>query len=133
MIQILLVIVPFLKLFGSRRVIYDCHEDNVGFMLQKQHIPKIIRKFFASSMKLLEQLAVHFVDVIITADPGVEKRFKKIGATTLLIYNFPRTDLFSVPPSNEKQYDLIYHGSIPRYHMEVCLAIDGLNSAKERS
>jgi glycosyltransferase involved in cell wall biosynthesis len=120
----LLLIVPFLKLFGSSRIIYDCHEDHVGFMLQKQYIPKYIRKFFAKSMKLLEQLAVYFVDVIIVVDPGVEQRFKKLGATTLLIYNFPRIDLFSMPPSNEKQYDLIYHGSIPRYHMEVCLAID---------
>ncbi len=120
----LLAIIPILKLLSGGKVIYDCHEDYVGFMLQKPHIPVFFRKRLSKLIELLEYYTAHFLDAIITADPGVEKKFTKSRAKTLTLYNFPRLDLFSLPVSTEKEYDLVYHGSIPRYHMEVCFAID---------
>jgi glycosyltransferase involved in cell wall biosynthesis len=128
----LLVIIPILKLLSGSKIIYDCHEDYIGFMLQKQHIPAFFRKGFSKLMEFLEYYTTHFLDAVITADPGVEKKFKDVRAKTLTLYNFPRLDYFSLPAVTEKEYDLVYHGSIPRYHMEVCFAIDKALLEKKR-
>ena len=128
----LLLILPFLKLMSSARVVCDFHEDNVGFMHQKQYLPVFIRSVMAKIMVLFEWSAAHIADAIITADPGVEKRFQEKGVKTVLLYNFPRLDFFPIIHANKKKYDLVYHGSIPRYHMEVCFAIDKLLIQKGR-
>lgn len=120
----LLVIVPFLKLFSSGNVIFDCHEDNIALMRQKWTLPAYSRNASAKIMGLLEHLATHFSDAIVTADPGVEKRFKEAGAKTKVLYNFPKLKFFSLPPLPKKEYDLVYHGTLPKYHMEVFFAVD---------
>ena len=120
----LLIVLPLLKLLSRSKVIYDCHEDYIGFMHQKQYLPMALRKVMSLIMSMLEWVTSYFADAIITADSGVEKRFQKKGASTLTIYNFPRLDFFKLSSINEKIYDLVYHGSIPRYHMEACFAID---------
>ncbi len=128
----LLAIVPMLKLLSRAKIIYDCHEDHVGFMLQKPQVPVFLRKGLSKLMELLEYHTARLLDAIITADPGVEKKFMKTGAKTLTLYNFPRLEFFSLPDLAEKEYDLVYHGSIPRYHMEVCFAIDEVLSRRQR-
>jgi glycosyltransferase involved in cell wall biosynthesis len=65
------------------------------------------------------------LDAIITADEGVRQRFKQLGSRTEVIYNFPRLDLFSYPDKSIiPKFDLVYHGSLPRYHLENCFSID---------
>lgn len=114
-----------LKLLTHSVIIYDCHEDNLGYIKQKQRIAKGLRLILGNLIWLLERLAGTYLDCIITADPGVKGRFEKLRARVELIYNYPRLELF--PPalkSDQPQYDLVYHGSLPRYHLEQCFAID---------
>jgi glycosyltransferase involved in cell wall biosynthesis len=49
-----------------------------------------------------------------------------------VLHNFPRSDLFlnARPTSSDKPYDIIYHGSVPKYHLEVCLAVDAILMAR---
>jgi glycosyltransferase involved in cell wall biosynthesis len=44
----------------------------------------------------------------------------------MVLHNFPRLDLFpfSNLPLASRPYDVVYHGSVPKYHLEVCLGID---------
>jgi glycosyltransferase involved in cell wall biosynthesis len=50
----------------------------------------------------------------------------------VVLHNFPRLDLFpdGLTPPSEKPYDIVYHGTIPKYHLEVCLAVDAALSAR---
>jgi glycosyltransferase involved in cell wall biosynthesis len=42
------------------------------------------------------------------------------------LYNFPRLELFSHfnAASEDKPYDIVLYGSLPKYHLQVCLAVD---------
>lgn len=107
-------------------IVYDCHEDFVGFAKQKYYLPYPIRHGLARYMAYLERRVVTAFDGIITADKGMQEHFQRLGANCCeVVHNFPRLDLFEQPAENiQKKYDLVYHGSIPRYHLEVCFAID---------
>lgn len=114
-----------LKRRTGARVIYDCHEDNIGFVLQKEHIPRSWRRSLSAIVALCERYAAGRVDAVVAADEGVRRRFSAWGARTEVLFNFPRLELF--PPfqaARERAVDLVYHGTVPRYHMEMCLAID---------
>lgn len=114
-----------LKHQTGARVIYDCHEDNVAFMLQKRHVPKLLRWGMSRAVRWLEWRAAQQLDAIITADPGVQTRFVTWGARTEVLYNFPSLDFFpTLLELPEPTVDLVYHGSIPRYHLEMVFRID---------
>lgn len=114
-----------LKKYTHSRVIFDSHEDNIGYIWQKQYIPKGYRQLMVWFLDYFERRAAHNLDVIITADQGVRNRFSNLGARTEILYNFPRLDFFSLPQESfPKIFDLVYHGTLPRYHLEVCFQID---------
>ena len=107
-------------------VIYDCHEDNVAYMLQKKYIPTPIRRLMAAVIKFRELKAVKVLDAIVTADEGMRKYFMHKGAKcTVGVENFPRLDYFLGKANGiSQQYDLVYHGTIPKYHLKTCFAVD---------
>jgi len=107
-------------------VIYDCHEDNVSYMLQKEYIPTPIRRIMAAVIEFQELKAVKVLDAIVTADDGMRKDFMHKGAKcTVSVDNFPRLDLFLEKANDiSPKYDLVYHGTIPKYHLETCFSVD---------
>jgi len=113
-----------LKRRTSARVIYDCHEDNVGYALQKPYIPRPLRRPVAMAVSGYERRAASRLDAIVTADSGVRDRFERLGARAVAVHNFPRLEFFDVPDEIEKSTDLVYHGSVPAYHLAECFAID---------
>lgn len=117
-----------LKLLFRKRVVFDCHENNTAYLRQKTHLNRLLRAFFQFVMFGFEWLAAKSFDAIITADQGVADLFEKQyrARRVVIIHNFPRLDLFS--PSDGTQYpdrafDLVYHGTIPRYHLEVAFKV----------
>lgn len=64
-----------LKLFG-RRVIYDIHEDNFLGVMQKPHIPSLLRVPLAYLVAALEQLAVRVL-VPVVAEKIYLRRFPR--------------------------------------------------------
>jgi glycosyltransferase involved in cell wall biosynthesis len=107
-------------------VIYDCHEDNAAYMLQKHYIPALVRRVMAAIIKYQERRAALILDAIITADKGVSDCFINYKAKkTICLENFPRLDLFLNKTCDAApQYDIVYHGTIPKYHLETCFAVD---------
>lgn len=118
----------WLKLTTHAHVIYDSHEDNISYLRQKYYIPRPIRWLLLIVLFLLEWVAAHWFDAIITADQGVaniyRQRYK--AKWVVILHNFPRLDLFADGDMTipiEKRYDLVYHGTIPRYHLEVAFSV----------
>lgn len=107
-------------------VIYDCHEDNVSYMLQKKYIYPPIRKMMAAFIRIQENRAVRLLDAIVTADEGMRRQFHKQGAKRVVtVENFPKLDLFKAPSDpTEKKFDIVYHGTLPKYHLETCFDVD---------
>lgn len=109
-------------------IIFDCHEDNTGYLQQKHYIKPLVRKMLIWAMRLTEKLAARHFDAIIAADKGVAKLFKKSyhASRVVTIHNFPRLELFPFPGDNQENkrpYDIVYHGTIPRYHLEMAFAV----------
>jgi glycosyltransferase involved in cell wall biosynthesis len=118
----------WLKLTTGARVIFDCHEDNTAYLRQKYYLPAALRRLLIGGMAALEWLAGRCFDAVVTADQGVEQLYRNsLGARRVItIHNFPHLELFLAEgdrDSGERPFDLVYHGSIPRYHLEVAFAV----------
>ncbi len=117
----------FLKATTRARVIFDCHENNTAYLRQKRHLPAPLRAGLILAMGSMERLAARLFDAIITADVGVAELYRtRFGARRVVtVHNFPQLDLFLAQPLDPQQqpYDLVYHGTIPRYHLEVSFAV----------
>lgn len=115
-----------LKRHTKARVVYDCHEDNVAYMIQKKYIPALLRRVMAAAIHYQENRAAKLLDAIVTADESMRQCFLKKGAgRTICVDNYPRLDLF-LNRADEivPEYDIVYHGTIPKYHLETCFAVD---------
>ena len=78
----------------------------------------------------MEHVAIKFFDAIIPNDNFIAKNFNHKNKT--VIFNFPTLDFFKNEQKisfQEKQYDLFYHGSLPKYHFKAMMDIaEKLNS-----
>jgi len=111
-----------------RPVVFDCMEDFEGYVRQRRGIPNVLRRPLSLFVRRQLQLAARSCDAVIVADQGTANILRPYARRVLTLHNFPPFALFSdlQPTSAEKSYDVVYHGSIPRYHLEVCLAIDAV-------
>ncbi|WP_417665710.1 glycosyltransferase [Pseudidiomarina sp.] len=110
------VIIPALKLLGYK-VIYDIHEDNKAFVLEKDYLPKLIRFPLSWVLSVWEQFVVYLAEPII-AEKYYEDRFPK----ALKVLNYPldrEKDELSKPTSrvSDVQFDscfdwFIYTGNV---------------------
>lgn len=160
----------WLKATTGAAVVFDCHENNTGYIQQKKYLQPMLRAVLLGGMAFLERLAARYLDAVVTADAGVADLYRRrYGARrVVVVHNFPRLDLFELPaetageasavaeravvkkrhagrgagtavavadppaaaPSVDakggatgKTYDLVYHGTIPRYHLEISFAV----------
>jgi glycosyltransferase involved in cell wall biosynthesis len=162
----------WLKTTTRSAVVFDCHENNTGYIQQKKYLQPVLRAALLSGMAFLERLAARYLDAVVTADAGVADLYRRrYGARrVVIVHNFPRLDLFEVeasaveskqaaqsmgstvgphaarstvrtagatavadppvvratvagPKRDGKVYDLVYHGTIPRYHLEISFAV----------
>lgn len=110
----------------KRPVIFDCMEDFEGYALQRRGIPIALRQPLAAIVKRQLHSAAMACDAVVVSDRGTGKLLQPYAQRVVLIHNFPKVNLFKTRdiPFTEKPYDVVYHGSIPQYHLEACLAID---------
>lgn len=118
----------WLKATTGARVIFDCHENNAAYLRQKRYLHPLLRRALALGMETIEWLAGRSFDAIVTADRGVAELYRgRFGARRVItIHNFPHLDLFLRQPTGDdcqRPYDLVYHGTIPRYHLEVAFRV----------
>lgn len=116
-----------------RPVIFDCMEDFEGYALQRGGIPTFLRPPIAFATGALLRFAARNVDAVVTSDIGTAELFRPTARRVVVIHNFPRLSLFPDPgTSAQPEFDLTYHGSIPRYHLQTCFAIDDALRARGR-
>jgi glycosyltransferase involved in cell wall biosynthesis len=117
----------WLKATTRRRVIFDCHENNIAYLRQKHYLNSLLRGGLELGMATLEHLAARTFDAIITADQGVADLYLRQfrARRVVVVHNFPQLDLFlnQPPPADDAPFDLVYHGTIPRYHLETTFAV----------
>jgi len=118
----------WLKRTTRAAVIFDCHENNVGYLLQKRYLHPWVRRALVAGMARLEALAARSFDAIVAADAGVANLFRERyrARHVVTLHNFPRLDLFAdrAPvDGGRRPFDLVYHGTIPRYHLEIAFDV----------
>jgi len=115
-----------LRRVSGRPVIFDCREDYEGYARQRSGIPKILRPFLARLVRAQLRNATRSSDATVVADQGTADLLSPYARLLVVVHNFPRVELFDngQPASADKPYDIVLHGSLPKYHLEVCLKID---------
>jgi glycosyltransferase involved in cell wall biosynthesis len=114
-----------LRAATGKPVIFDCREDFEGYARQRRGIPDLLRRPLACFVRNQLRRAACRCDAVIVADEGTGRLLRPYAKKIVILHNFPRLDLFTqLPFETEKPYDIIYHGSIPKYHLDVCLNID---------
>lgn len=113
------------KLLGCP-LIFDCMEDFEGYARQRRGIPNYLRPLLIYLVRWQLQIAMQSCDAIIVADEGTAKIFRPYARRVIVLHNFPQLSLFSNPQeeSQGKLYDIAYHGSMPKYHLQEFLGID---------
>ena len=116
----------WLKLTSRVKVIYDSAENYTAYMKHKYWLPGPVRWLLTHCMGALETSAARLFDAVVTADRGTSQIFEARRAKKVVtVHNFPVLDLFDIDPVSEdaKEFDLVYHGSIPKYHLEVAFNV----------
>jgi glycosyltransferase involved in cell wall biosynthesis len=115
-----------LRRVSGRPVIFDCREDYEGYARQRRGIPEMLRPFLARLVRAQLRFAARNSDATVVADQGTADLLSPYARRLVVLHNFPRVELFDnrPPASADKPYDIVLHGSLPKYHLEVCLAID---------
>jgi glycosyltransferase involved in cell wall biosynthesis len=110
----------------GRPVIFECREDFEGYARQRRGIPHIFRPAAVRYARMLVRLGARSCDAVVVADEGTGQKLAPHARRLLLLYNFPRLELFSHfnDASEDKPYDIVLYGSLPKYHLQVCLAVD---------
>lgn len=120
----------------QRPIIFDCMEDFEGYALQRSGLPNQLRKPLARLVRAQLYYAARNIDAIVTSDVGTAQMLASQARRILVVHNFPQLELFPDTAESESEqqkcYDLTYHGSIPRYHLQVCFAVDDAIVARGR-
>jgi len=107
-------------LFGIP-TLYDSREDYAGYALLAGWIPRRLRPVVSRIVGRVEPWLARRVDAVTTADAGTAERFRG-GRSVTTVHNFPRRPLHP-PDPREIAYDVVYHGTVSRYHVEQLVAV----------
>ncbi|MFD1416317.1 glycosyltransferase [Oceanobacillus jeddahense] len=94
---------------NRNHVIYDIHEDYITSMLQKEYLPKPVRKFAAKIYKKMEQFFTKKMELILA-----EKYYKDIYPDGDCVLNYPmvNTAFLKHQREGEAEDKLIYTGNV---------------------
>ena len=108
----------------GRTVVYDCIEDYPAYMELKPWIPPRLRAAARVAVAAVERLVAPRLDAVFTADEGTAMRLRRYGARVTVLHNFPRRDEFApAPAGTPRLHDVLYHGSLPAYHLRAMAEI----------
>jgi glycosyltransferase involved in cell wall biosynthesis len=121
----LLPLALLLKRTG-RAVLYDCIEDYPAYMDLKPWMPRRLRPLARRSVAAVERFVAPRLDAVLTADDATAARLRSWGARVSVLHNFPRRDEFApAAPGEPRAHDVLYHGSLPVYHLLAIARIAG--------
>ena len=95
-------LIPYAILLRLKRkkVIYDVHESYSAAILDRNYIPKFLRKFIAIPFNILEKISSIFFNFLITATPYINKEFKYFNKKTQTINNYPILNELNIENKN---------------------------------
>ena len=91
-------------------VIYDIHEDYVTSILQKEYLPKWIRKFIAKMYRIIEKILIKRMEISLA-----EKYYKEIYKEGTCILNYPLLEDIkhvNTVENNVIENKLLYTGNV---------------------
>lgn len=125
-----LISVGILLQICGKKVIYDVHEDVPSQILNKDWLPKRIRRFISACVKSIEFLGSKIFSGVITATPYIENIFKKRNDNTINVNNYPLLKETIVSDfSNKEENTICYVGGITKERgiIELVTALEGTN------
>ena len=104
-----------LKFFSGKPVIYDIHENNPEFILDKAWIPtKPLRWVVSYVVRFIENIGAIIFSGIIVTNERLLNRFKSLNRNTELVMNFPdknfRKDFLNLDFNKRKKIALFTGG-----------------------
>ncbi len=107
-----------LRLITRKLVIYDIHENNPEFILDKEWIPtSILRKIVSLGVNFIENWAAVFLSGVIVVNERLQSRFQKYNKHIQVIRNFPSLEFggrFSKVEFSKKRRVAVYIGGIEK-------------------
>lgn len=94
------------------RLVYDAHEDHARQIRSLSHLPWLRRQVQALLYGWLERTAPRFIDLFITATPGIANQYP--AARTIVVRNLPRLGKFPPAESNVHSNRFVYVGGLTR-------------------
>jgi glycosyltransferase involved in cell wall biosynthesis len=119
-------LLPAARLLAAtgRPVVWDAIEDYPAYMELKAWIPRPLRRPAAAAVAGVERLVVPHLAAVLAADAGTAARLRRLHDRVVLLHNFPRRDEFApAPPGAPRPDPVLYHGSLPPYHLDALAAI----------
>ena len=98
----------------SKIVIFDSHEDIPAQIMDKEYIPKALRKIISLLFKVYESYVVRQLDAVVAATPHIAEKFQGRCRKVVTVNNYPRLDdiKFHEMPFSEREPIICYAGGI---------------------
>jgi glycosyltransferase involved in cell wall biosynthesis len=104
---------PTLKHAGSKPVIWDVHEAYLEVILDREWIPKYLRKIVRLAWDAQERKLLPRCAGIISATDEVGRRYHQLHRNCVTVRNFPKLSSLNVVPFHLRQTDLcVFTGTI---------------------
>lgn len=98
---------------GRTATAYDAHEDYARMMLSKVWVPAPLRRLVAWAVDVVERSSVRRLDLLLVADDHLTRRLARTGVETVVVRNYPPSDLFLAgPPLAERGLEVVYVGTV---------------------
>ncbi len=121
----------------GKKVIFDSHEDSPATILDMRYFPVWLRKTGSKVYEWFEKYALKKFDGVISVDPRIVDRLKKINQNTEMITNYPKYEEYNI--GWERQNQACFTGNIGRlwcpqsivqgiYGLDVKLVLAGFSS-----
>jgi len=99
-----------LKWISKQVVIFDVHEDFSLVLLEREWIPKWLRKIYSAVYRFTEKFASKVFDGIITATDHIQTLFPK--EESIIVHNYPENKNKSLKRKNIIPNSLVYIGGL---------------------
>ena len=87
----------------GKKIIFDSHEDVPAMIANMQYLPKWIRAIAVPIYSCYEKVSLRKFDGVISVDPRIVERLKKINTNTVMVTNFPKYVDILISDNRKKQ------------------------------
>lgn len=117
----------------GKKVIFDSHEDVPSQIMDKDWIPKPLRRIVSGLYTSYETYAVKRLDAVIAATPHIAEKFRGRAKKVVVVNNYPKLDdiVFHATPFSEREPIICYAGGInelrgEKIMIEAMKDVDGM-------